>query len=192
MFYYRRRLKNIWKEIIWTSGILSTIYIVFVFRYISSVILCVTKHPRDDQQCWCEGGGGSKEVSDHCFIGHIWWGTKRPARGQCDKHRRPSWRGTRPVIWNKGEIFSPDQNSAISQSHAPGCRLLDLHSYNVHQRNKQQARLKVSWFRYLNMETYFNSDMLHKVWQTVKQSMDLRREELRAAVVVSCQIRWWL
>ena len=43
----------------------------FLFLDISSVILCGTKHPRDDQQCWCEGGGGSKEVSDHCFIGHI-------------------------------------------------------------------------------------------------------------------------
>ena len=121
----------------------------FLFLDISSVILCVTKHPRDDQQCWCEGGGGSKEVSDHCFIGHIWWGTKRPARGQCDKHRRPSWRGTRPVIWNKGEIFSPDQNSAISQSHAPGCGLLDLHGSSVQQTT---SRRKVSWFRYLNME----------------------------------------
>ena len=164
----------------------------FLFLDISSVILCGTKHPRDDQQCWCEGGGGSKEVSDHCFIGHIWWGTKPPARGQCDKHRRPSWRGAGPVIWNKGEIFSPDQNSAISQSHAPGCGCWTFTATMCC--NKQQARLKVSWFRYLNMdmETYFNSDMLHKVWQTVKQSMNLRREELRAAVVVSCKMRWWL
>ena len=57
--------------------------------------------------------------------------------------------------------------------------------------NKPGSKSLLDIFK-LNMETYFNSDMLHKVWQTVKQSMNLRREELRAAVVVSCQMRWWL
>ena len=70
----------------------------FLFLDISSVILCGTKHPRDDQQCWCEGGGGSKEVSDHCFIGHIWWPNKAASEGTM-------WQTPPPIVARSGTSY---------------------------------------------------------------------------------------
>ena len=41
----------------------------FLFLDISSVILCGTKHPRDDQQCWCEGAAAQRRFLITVLLG---------------------------------------------------------------------------------------------------------------------------